>query len=360
MNSHFDDIEKISHSAVSSQEICIWVPSNHLVIHHVPVPSAPKRKWPELLPWMLEDKLLQAPEDMHFVIAGKRNNELIVYAVAKKQMQDWKDNVEALGLDNVQFIPDYLALPWHSGLLSIARRDDQILVRYGEHEGFSVKENLAWHMIRDLISNSDSALSLSISLPIDELPENLNDKVETKQPNVDWQNFSFPHNANLLKGEFTLSSSANNLMPWLKTAALFVLALILSFATLNLTNARLENEIANLSEQNRSEFYSLFPGLTIRSGDIRTTLEDFISNQFRQRESMQNELMQLLTSVDSALSACNCDLQNLGWSNGNLELIFPQSSATIIEQLQLNGYTKQINSADEDNISLTLNREYGR
>ena len=360
MNSHLDDIAKFSQTLVSTNDACIWVPANRLAVHQVPVPSAPRRKWAELVPWMLEDKLLQAPEDMHFVIAGKSNDMLNVFVIAKNQMQEWKDNVEALGLSSFQFIPDYMALPWHSGLVSIGKSGEHVLARYGEHEGFSVQAELAWHMLADVLHKSDSPLSLSISMPIDELPEELKAKVEIKHQEIDWQNASFPGNANLLKGQFALAPSSTILVPWLKTAALFLLALILSFATLNLENNRLEDEIAYLDEQNRSAFYSLFPGLTIRSGDIRATLETFISNRFRQRESLQSEAMQALTILDSAMSACNCDLQGLTWSNNNLELILPLSSARVIEQWDFEGYEKQINTEAGDNIRLTLNQEYGR
>ena len=184
--------------------------------------------------------------------------------------------------------------------------------------------------------------------------------MEIKHQEIDWENASFSANANLLKGEFSLTSSSNSLMPWLKTAALFVLAFILSFSALNLENNRLEDEINYLGGKNRSSFYSLFPGLTIRSGDIRATVETYISNRFRQSESLENEAMQTLTIVDSAMSACDCDLQGLSWSNQSLELILPQSTTDAVELWEFDGYGKQINTESGDNIRLTLKREYAR
>ena len=145
-------------------------------------------------------------------------------------------------------------------------------------------------------------------------------------------------------------------MPWLKTAALFVLALILGFTSLNLDNNRLEQEIATLGEQNRTVFYSLFPGLSIRSGNIRATLETYISNRFRQRESLESNIMQTLTVLDSAMSACSCDLQSLSWSNNTLELILPQSANAVIAQWDFEGYEKQIITGNEDTLRLILNR----
>ncbi|PCJ42764.1 MAG: hypothetical protein COA71_04485 [SAR86 cluster bacterium] len=360
MNSHFDDITEFSQTLVSTNEPCIWVPSNRLVVHQVPVPSAPKRKWPELVPWMLEDKILQPPESMHFVIVGKSKDKLSVLVVAKDQIREWKNGVEEIGLLNYKFIPDYLALPWHSGLISIGQKSEHVLVRSGEFEGFSAPPDLAWHMLANVLQQSEGPLSLSISMPEDDLPEELKDKVEILHQRIDWQNVSFPGSTNLLKGDFALAPSSNTVNPWLKTAALFVLALILSFVTLNKENNRLQEEVVYLSEQNRSEFYSLFSGLTIRSRDIRATLESYISNRFRQRESLQSDAMQALTVLDRAMSACNCDLQSLTWANNSLELILPKTAASVVSQWTFEGYEKQINTGNENTLRLTLNQEYGR
>jgi type II secretion system protein L len=363
MNSHLDNIANISDALLKGSEPCIWVPSNKLVCHQIPVPSAPRRKWPDLVPWMLEDKMLQLPDDMHFVIAGKSSDKLNVLVVAKPQMQAWQHSVESAGISRYQLIPDYLALPWHSGLLSIGKYQDRLLVRYGEIEGFSAPANLAWRMVAQLVEKTECALSLSALSEADvpaQYQESLVRKVEISHQNIDWQHSGYPASANLLKGEFALKTANNDLTAWFKTAALFVLALALGFATLNMQNKALEEEVAYLNEQNISAFYSLFPGLTIRSGNIRTTLETYIANRFRQRASLQSEIMQALTVLDGTLSSCNCDLQGLVWRNGNLEIVLPESVTAVAEQWSFDGYEKRISAESEGALKLTLNREYGR
>ena len=363
MNSHISDIARFSEGLVNASEPCIWVPSNLLVVHEVPVPKAPRRKWLDLLPWILEDKLLQEPEELHFTIAGKRNDKLIVLVTAKSQIQAWKNTVEETGLHSYKLIPDYLALPWTSGLLSIGKSSENILVRYGELEGFSAPPGLAWHMIADLLKKSDRSLSLNLNMPKSELPENFKGKaefsVELGHESIDWQLSNFPEKANLLSGAFALASHSNGSIPWARTAALFLLALILSFTYLDIENKRLEEEIVFLSEQNRSAFYSLFPGLTIRSGDIRATIESYISNRFRQRDSLESEAMTALLILDDAMSACNCELQSLSWANNRVELIFPPALENTVEQWDFEQYEKQM-SLEADTLNVTLSRRYGQ
>lgn len=363
MNSHFNDIARFSEGLVKANEPCIWVPANLLVVHQVTVPKAPRRKWLDLLPWILEDKLLQAPEELHFTIAAKSGDKLIVLVAAKSQIQAWKNKVEEAGVLNYQLIPDYLALPWTSGLLSIGKRSGHILVRSGEFEGFSAPPGLAWHMIAELLKKSEGSLTLSLNMPEAELPESFKDKTELSvklgHESIDWQVGNFPDKANLLSGAFALASSSNDLIPWLKTAALFLLALVLSFTYLNIENKRLEEEIVFLSEQNRSVFYNLFPGLTIRSGDIRTTVETYISNRFKQRDSLQSEAMSALVILDNVMSACNCEPKSLTWSNDNVELILPLALENTVEQWRFEQYEKQT-SADADTLNVTLSRRYGQ
>lgn len=363
MNSHINDIAIFPQDLLKAEEPCIWVPSNLLVVHQVPVPNAPRRKWLDLLPWILEEKLLQAPEDLHFTIAGKTKNQLSVLVVAKNQMHEWKNTVEGIGLLNYKLIPDYLALPWTLGALSIGKKSEHILVRYGEFEGFAAPPNLAWHMLSDLLKHSENPLRLSLTMPELELPEQFKSSdeysVETKHEVIDWQASSLPDNANLLSGPYAIASGSNDLLPWIKTAALFVLALVLSFTNLAIGNNRLEQEVAFLSEQNRSTFYSLFPGLSIRSGDIRATLETYISNRFRQRDSLQSDAMLDLTMLDDVMSACNCDLQSLTWSSNSVELILPSSAENTVEQWNFDHYQKQLSQSGES-LNVTLNRRYGQ
>lgn len=356
MKSHIDDLTKQTQVNSETQQACLWVPSCMLVVHQVPIPNAPKRKWSALIPWMLEEKLLQKPEDMHFVIVGKSHDNLSVLVCAKSQMQEWQQAVEASGINNYALVPDFFALPWQSGIISIAQRAEQILVRYSEYEGFSAYPEVAWHMLDNLLQASTGQTKLSVSLAEAELPLRFQDRVEFSNQNVDWHNAAFPARANLLQGEFSRATNSFSYKPWLSTAALLILAIALSLFALNLDASRLNNEIASLREENRLAFYSLFPGLTIR-GDVRATIERYISNRFKQRESLRSEVMLALTTIDSAMTACNCDLQSLQWNSAGLQLSLPMSAENIVEQWQFDGYTKQIRAEADTGLLLTLTEE---
>ena len=74
----------------------------------IDIPTAPRRKWPELIPWTLEDNLLQGVE-MHFIETTaegqlglcRQSSRLKRVAIGG-----------AVTRHQQSMLPDYLALPW--------------------------------------------------------------------------------------------------------------------------------------------------------------------------------------------------------------------------------------------------------
>lgn len=358
MQLHFNELAQSQKRLDADQAHLIWVPSSAIVVHEVQAPKAPKRKWPELLPWMLEEKLLQAPQDSHFIIASKQGEQLTVLVTAKSQIREWQQSISSAGASNYSLLPDFLALPWHSGLISIARQEEQILVRYGELQGFAAPAELAWLMLRKLDADSVSPRGLAVCLPETDLLVDLQARVEVRHGEPDWQQAAVLPSANLLQGEFSLQQSAGMARAWLATAALLVLSIGLGFLSLHLENRQLAAEVEQLADSNRSEFYRQFPGLSIQSGNIRQTLESFISDRFRQRASLEQVGMRVLQDIDSVLSACNCSLQGLQWTAEGLELSLPLSAAERVEDWQFATYTKQSIARADDGLTVMLRPEY--
>ena len=52
------------------RSMALWVPSERVTCIALMHRLLRRRKWSELIPWILEDRLLQPVEDMHFVIGA--------------------------------------------------------------------------------------------------------------------------------------------------------------------------------------------------------------------------------------------------------------------------------------------------
>ncbi len=360
MNMHIDDISTNSRVVNNSKDLLVWVPSSDVVVHAVPIPKAPKRKWLDLIPWILEDKLLSSPEESHFVIAAKESDKLKVIVVAKSQMTQWIEKVNTAGITDYQLLPDFLALSWRPGLISVGKRQDKILIRFGEVEGFAASADVAWFMLERLLQNaefSDKEANLSLSMPEEELPEKYHGKIANRFAAINWQRDDLNSAANLLVNNFAKPLELSLSKAWLSTVALLFVTLLLAFISLSINNSSLSSEIEGLEQQNRSDFYDFFPGLTIRSGDIRTTLENYVSDRFKQRESLNSDIVLSLITADQALSSCSCELQKITWSNNSLELSLPLSAREKAEQMNFEGYSKQVRPSVDGFFTLSLRKE---
>ena len=152
----------------------LWVPSELVSLHLVEPPVAPKRKWAELIPWILEDRILQPIEEMHFVDCGQNTDgQIQVLVVSKLDLQNWQRVAQNSAAVPYGMYPDYLALQWEAGRISVGWRDGVCLVRYGALEGFAATPEMSWSMIESLLKE-DSGLKVSLSVPnVDLVPQAL-------------------------------------------------------------------------------------------------------------------------------------------------------------------------------------------
>ena len=100
----------------SPQRAPIWspkaygCPQNALACTSIDIPSAPERKWAELIPWMLEDRVLQPVDEMHFVVADRDDQQLHILAVSQQDMREWIRIADNAGIAASAMAPDFMAL----------------------------------------------------------------------------------------------------------------------------------------------------------------------------------------------------------------------------------------------------------
>ena len=309
----------------TDRAMALWVPSERVTVHVIDAPTAPQRKWIELIPWILEDRILQPVDEMHFVLGASSlvegKKQLTVTVVSKQDMREWLRIADNGGTAATAMVPDYLALPFESGRISMAWSEGRFLVRSASDSGFSAPSDLAWLMVRRVMAQDDIAPRLSISLPDESLiPEDLREVADINAAEIDWQFAYMPLSANLLTGEFQSESAELSSSSWLSSAALLVLALVLGFGYLQLSNMHLEESIAELEAQAGTGFSNIFLGQRAKPQDIRSRGEQLLADMFKQRESLQAPVMLALTGLDSIMTNCDCELDSLVGSDSGLTL----------------------------------------
>ena len=358
-----DGLSSVGSSNVGASEVpmALWVPSERIGFHRVDTPNAPERKWSQLMPWLLEDRILQPVEDMHFVIGGRgADNQLQVLAVSREDMQHWCRVAQNAGVTAIYMVPDFLALPWEAGRINVGWREGTCLVRCGADEGFAASPDIAWARIEGLIQQAEVAPRLSISIPDRSMvPEQLRQLADINDASIDWSFADIPATPNLLQGDFKPSSAKLSQTRWQSVAGLGALALVLLFAYLQISNNLLSNQVQQLEKQLVSGHSKLFGTGNIQATDVRDSAERQVSFLFKQQQALQSGPVAGLTALDSLMAGCDCELVALQEDSGTLTLSLDGGTKLKTQALNVEGYQTSItqrpnSSSAGDGIILTL------
>ncbi len=336
----------------------LWVPSELVSLHLVEPPVAPKRKWAELIPWILEDRILQPIEEMHFVDCGQNaDGQIQVLVVSKLDLQNWQRIAQNSAAVAYGMYPDYLALPWEAGRISVGWRDGVCLVRYGALEGFAATPEMSWSMIESLLKE-DSGLKVSLSVPnVDLVPQALVEVADINDAELDWQFSSPPTQCNLLTGDYGRAFSVDALIAWVPVSVLAMATILLSVMYFDIANTNRAQQINQL-ENNLTQGYSrLFKGRRPEANEVRFEAEKNIASLFEQRAGLNSQPVAGLTALDRLMSGCGCQLSALSLSENTIVMNIENGSALKKRKLNVPGYRVAItqqSGGDENAIEMRL------
>ena len=344
-------------SLSAAQSMSLWVPSERIAVHLVDVPTAPERKWAELIPWMLEDRILQPVDEMHFVIVGRvDNNQLRILAVSQQDMQDWQRVAKNAGVAATSMTPDFLALPWEAGRISIGWHEGVCLVRHSAQGGFAAKPAAAWAMIDSLIAASDIAPRFSISIPdADLVPEHLRAMADINHSAIDWQFGECPPASNLLTGKFKSQPVRTKSNTWLPVIGLAAITAVLLFAYLQITSNLYSQQIETMGKQAQSAYSRLFTGRKPQPMELRDAAELQLSKLFKQQQSLQAAPIAALVALDQLMADCECDLVAMTADQEGMRLDISNAGNLEIHTISVPGHQLSSTPGDKENaIILTV------
>ena len=344
-------------SLSAAQSMSLWVPSERIAVHLVDVPTAPERKWAELIPWMLEDRILQPVDEMHFVIVGRvDNNQLQILAVSQQDIQDWQRVAQNAGVAATSMTPDFLALPWEAGRISIGWREGVCLVRHSAQGGFAAKPAAAWAMIDSLIAASAIAPRLSISIPdADLVPEHLRAMADINDSVIDWQFGDFPPASNLLTGIFKSQPARTESNTWLPVVGIAAITAVLLFAYLQISSNLYSQQIEIMGKQAQSTYSRLFTGRKPQPMEVREAAELQLSKLSKQQQSLQAAPIATLVALEGLMANCECDLVAMTADQEGMRLEINSAANLEIHTISIPGYQLSSTPGDkQDAIILTL------
>lgn len=107
-----------------------------------------------MIPWLMEEHLLQAPEELAYNVGNKEgDNGVSVIAVDRSKLESWQHKLAEHGQTYSALVPEFFALPWQQGQMSLGfsqrlSGDNRCLARFGQWQGATGSPELILALVR--------------------------------------------------------------------------------------------------------------------------------------------------------------------------------------------------------------------
>ena len=339
----------------------LWVPSEYTSIHYVDVPTAPRRKWIDIIPWMLEDKILQDPSETHFSLIHETPEQLTYAVTSIDRIREWKRISENSSIEAVSMTPDYLALPFEENIISVGWREGIILVRTSLKEGFASKAPIAWPLIQKFLVENPS-YRLSISIPDKNLiPLQLLKIARVNESKIDWT-FGSNEGVDLLPKELKRNLKSSLINQWSIAAGIICIAIMISLTSVIISSSSLENSIALYQNKNVDVFRKIFNENIPATSVLRSKAEANLQRLFEQKEALDSPIIKTLRSLQSIMTNCECELVGMVLNESSVQISIRNAGKLSKKSLKIDGYSVSLipdKLAGEDNMVLSVTPSKG-
>jgi len=128
----------------------------------VEVEAKEKRHLAKLLPYELEEQLIEDVDDIHLSFLAAEEDRVNVIYAKKTDLQNSLHPLSELGCDVRVILPDYLLLIRENNGATLVWDGDQVIVRLSEYRGFTVDHYLASRVIKGQDLNLDFTASINL------------------------------------------------------------------------------------------------------------------------------------------------------------------------------------------------------
>mgnify|MGYP000029402525 CR=1 FL=1 len=296
-----DELTQITGQAVN-RTVDVLVPGEDVSYFEVELPKTNRRQAIKAVPYMLEDELASAVEDLHFVYPKAQGDNQGVYVCEQGKMSTWLAQLAQAQISPKHLLADYLALPLPSdNAISIMQFEQNVLTRAGLNKGHSFHQS--WLSIIESKLMAQDALVLEhygidaefvngslqwqeqspLLMPLQQLA------LGTKKPMI-----------NMLSGMFTQSSTKqeNHWRIWRTAAVAAAVTLCIFFVDMYMQATLLEQQRLVIKAQSEAIYRQLNPAVK-RVRMIKRQMTQQLKQYGDQGQS--GTMLAMLVQLNSAL-----------------------------------------------------------
>jgi general secretion pathway protein L len=241
--------------AAAGRRVVALVPAADCILAGVDLPTRNRERMARAVPFVLEDRLADDVEELHFALGTRDAQDKIrVAVVARHRMDAWLETLQAVGITPNSLVPEVLALPREPAAWTLLRAPDRVLLRRAEQDGLLFDPDNLATLLPLALTEADPVPARIVV--IDCAPEApplppLGAELETRAPKLGdcdplrllAAGYRPAEAINLLQGEYSQTDRARRLWrPWRAAAALTLAWLVLQWGWTWLDQRRLAEQ----------------------------------------------------------------------------------------------------------------------
>ena len=299
---------------VTYHRVVAVAPGEQVVTRTVTIPVKNRQKLLAAIPYAVEDSLIDAVDDLHFVLLNTDGDNLVTFSyIAKHVIDGWLELINQSGIQVDALMPDYLLLPTPEvdSTMLVQTDPGRLLIRSGKYLGSVVDEETlpAWiqeHGSEASVQAGDHSLAERLaSYGLSSISER---PVGARL--VEWLREEVPDDSPcLMQNDYQTAREKAGLNRYRAVAAIILLAVLVKIAGdvaelnwLTRTHERLDEKAATL-------YQNLFPGTKLIPGKARVQMKNRV-DELRLQHG-RSEFTALLSSTGKLLKKAGVNVEEL-------------------------------------------------
>lgn len=146
----------LTEAALQAQgrRLTVLVPGEHVTLLNADIPSKNAQKVLQAAPFMLEDRLAEDVDSLHFAAGVWDPGGHLISAVARERMRHWLDLLVQAGLHPAQLVPDLSALVTEPETAVVVLDEGYALVRFPDGSGYTAEQDLAAQLLKRRLADA--------------------------------------------------------------------------------------------------------------------------------------------------------------------------------------------------------------
>lgn len=298
-----------------STPICLVVPGSKVVARNVSVGGTEKKHMAKLLPFEMEEEIIDPVEDLHFCFGQVEGERVNLFYMRRDEFAEVLEEIELVSKEVLNVLPEFALLNLAEGAGTIVLDGEMVLAKFSEGRGFAAEINIAPLILAsvaeelvlneaelNIVAESEEALSILRScLPEQWLQEESISIAETEGFFWDCIDASVLNKTlNLRSGGFARQLPFGRWWNiWQKSAYVAAAAFVLSMAVNFIAYLDAKSEGKQIREQIQTVYLQAVPNG--RKGDEENRLENILKNQGGSTTGEPSNLVPMLSGLTKAM-----------------------------------------------------------